>query len=90
MCEVWRRASDGEALDAGQDVERRFERLGCRVMLVDETADVGFGPSIGVAGRMTEILPYGNHCRFWRVTLRGATRRRLRAGPVHAGGPLRG
>ena len=22
MCEVWRRASDGEALDAGQDVER--------------------------------------------------------------------
>jgi hypothetical protein len=41
-------------------------------MLVDETADVGFGLSIGVAGRMTEILPYGgNHCRFWRVPLRG-------------------
>jgi hypothetical protein len=57
MCEVWRRASDGEALDAGQDVERRFERLGCRVMLVDETADVGFG-----------ILRYGdNRCKFWRV-----------------------
>jgi hypothetical protein len=72
MCEVWRSASDGEALNAGQDVERRFERLGCRVMLVDETADVGFGLSIGVAGRMTEILPYGgNHCRFWRVPLRG-------------------
>jgi hypothetical protein len=30
-------------------------------MLVDETADVGFG-----------ILRYGgNHCRFWRVPLRG-------------------